>query len=66
MLSDRSELSRSAPEFDALVARIHQNLRKERRARKWRAGAAARHRAMLVMLVLFAPLAAGLYLAGLW
>jgi hypothetical protein len=66
VLSDRPELSQTVPELDALVVRIHERLRKERRARRWREGAAGRHKAMVAMMGLFAPLAVGLYLSGIW
>jgi hypothetical protein len=63
--SDRPELPTTSPDLTALVARIHQDLRKERRARKWREGAPDRRKTMLAALILLIPLAIGIYLNGI-
>jgi hypothetical protein len=60
--SDRSELPTTSPDLGALVARIHQDLRKERRARQWREGAPDRRKTLVALLILLIPLAIGLYL----
>jgi hypothetical protein len=62
--NDRTDLPATDADFEALVARIHQDLRKERRIRKWRQGAPDRRMTLLALLLLLVPLAIGLYLSG--
>ena len=60
--SDRPGLPTTTPDLEALVARIHQDLRKERRARKWREGAPDRRKTLIALLLLLIPLAGGIAL----
>lgn len=62
MRSDRPELPTTFPDFEALVVRIHQDLRKERRARQWNEGASDRRKTLIAALVLLIPLAIGICL----
>jgi hypothetical protein len=59
--NDRPELPTSSPDLEALIARIHQDLRK---ARKWREGAIDRRKTAIAILALLVPLAAAIYLSG--
>ncbi|WP_454884426.1 hypothetical protein [Sphingomonas oryzagri] len=65
MRRDRPELPTVFPDFEALVVRIHDDLRKERRARKWREDAGNRRKTLLAALVLLIPLAIALCLSGI-
>jgi hypothetical protein len=60
---DSSEVKPPTSDLDALVARIHQDLRKERKERTWRENASERRRTMLALMLMIAPLALAIYLA---
>lgn len=62
---DSSELKPPTDDLEALVARIHQDLRKERKERAWRQNAPERRRTMLALLLMMLPLALAIYLATL-
>jgi len=59
-----NDLPADSADFEALVARIHQDLRKERKARKWREGAPDRRMTILALLIVIVPMVIGLYLSG--
>jgi hypothetical protein len=60
---DSSEVKPPTGDLEALVARIHQNLRNERKERAWRENAPERRRTMLALLFMVVPLALAIYLA---
>jgi len=62
--NDRNDLPAASADFEALVARIHQDLRKERKVRKWREGAPDRRMTVLALVIVIVPMAIGLYLSG--
>jgi hypothetical protein len=59
---DSSEVKPPTGDLEALVARIHQDLRKERKERAWRENAPERRRTMLTLLLMIVPLALAIYL----
>lgn len=62
-MRDSREVRPDKADLAALVDRIHEDLRKERKARRWRENAPERKKTALVALILLIPIAIGLYLA---
>ena len=60
---DSSEVKTPTGDLEALVARIHQDLRKEREERAWRENAPERRKKMLALLVMVVSLALAIYVA---
>jgi hypothetical protein len=62
-IRDSSEVKPPTGDLEALVARIHQDLRKERKARAWRENAPERRRTALVLLIFMLPIALAIYMS---
>ena len=64
-IRDSGEVRPPTGDLEALVARIHQDLRRERKARAWRDNAPERRRTVLTLLTVLLPIMLAIYLATL-